>query len=88
MIKEDMKKLIHKKEKLESTGLKKSINFYQKVFKIDKKNCNELLQFSSKGKVFDIIKVQENLTKLITLRRSTQEHKYQPSELVGKGTPI
>lgn len=37
MIKEDMKKLINKKEKLESTGLKKSINIYQKVFKIDKK---------------------------------------------------
>lgn len=48
MIKEDMKKLIHKKEKLESTSLKKSINFYQKVFKIDKKTATNFCSFRQK----------------------------------------
>lgn len=42
------------------------------------------MQFSSKGKVYDIPKLQENLTKLITLRRNNDERKNQPSELVGK----
>lgn len=63
-------------------SIKKQINIYKKVFKIDK-NYKELLQFSSKGKVYDITKLQQNLTKLITLRRTTP--KYQPSDLVGKG---
>lgn len=38
----------------------------QQVFKLEN-NYNELLQFSSKGNMFDTIKLQENLTKLITL---------------------
>lgn len=39
----------------------------QQVFKLEN-NYNELLQFSSKGNMFDTIKLQENLTKLITLK--------------------
>lgn len=62
---------------------KKQIKIHNKIFKIDK-NYEELLQFSSKGKVFDIPQLQENLTKLITLRRCTKEPKHQPSELMGK----
>lgn len=38
----------------------------QNVFELEN-NYNELLQFSSKGNMFDTIKLQENLTKLITL---------------------
>lgn len=52
------------------------------MFNIDT-NFKELLQFSSKGKVYDITKLQQNLTKLITLRRTTP--KYQPNDLAGKG---
>lgn len=51
------------------------------MFEIDK-NYKELLQFSSKGKIYDISKLQQNLTKLITLRRNTP--KYKASDLVGK----
>lgn len=39
----------------------------QQVFKLEN-NYNELLQFSSKRNMFDTIKLQENLTKLITLK--------------------
>lgn len=39
----------------------------QQVFELEN-NYNELLQFSSKGNMFDTIKLQENLTKLITLK--------------------
>lgn len=51
------------------------------MFEIDKK-FKELLQFSSKGKIYDISKLQQNLTKLIMLRRNTP--KYKASYLVGK----
>ncbi|XP_052705489.1 uncharacterized protein LOC128181218 [Crassostrea angulata] len=78
-IKEEVEKLRTKKEKMES--LKKQINIYKKVFEIDK-NFKELLQFSSKGKIYDISKLQQNLTKLIMLRRNTP--KYKASDLVGK----
>lgn len=78
-IKEEVEKLRTKKEKMES--LKKQINIYKKVFEIDK-NYKELLQFSSKGKIYDISKLQQNLTKLIMLRRNTP--KYKASDLVGK----
>lgn len=37
------------------------------MFKLEN-NYYELLQFSSKGSMFDTIKLQENLTKLITLK--------------------
>lgn len=78
-IKEEVEKLKTKKGKMES--LKKQINIYKKVFEINK-NYKELLQFSSKGKIYDISKLQQNLTKLITLRRNTP--KYKASDLVGK----
>lgn len=80
-IKEEVEKLRTKKGKMES--LKKQINIYmyKKVFEINK-NYKELLQFSSKGKIYDISKLQQNLTKLITLRRNTP--KYKASDLVGK----
>ncbi|XP_052695015.1 uncharacterized protein LOC128173376 [Crassostrea angulata] len=78
-IKEEVEKLRTKKGKMES--LKKQINIYKKVFEIDK-NYKELLQFSSKGKIYDISKLQQNLTKLIMLRRNTP--KYKASDLVGK----
>lgn len=55
--KEEMEKLILEKEKLES----------RRVFELEN-NYNELLQFSSKGNMFDTIKLQENLTKLITFK--------------------
>lgn len=39
----------------------------QQLFELEN-NYNELLQFSSKGNMFDTIKLQENLTKLKTLK--------------------
>ena len=49
--------------------LKKQLNIYKKVFKIDK-DKKELLQFSSKGKVHDVDKLMSNLLELIRIRRS------------------
>ncbi|XP_061163864.1 myb-like protein X [Saccostrea echinata] len=80
-IREEIEKLKTKKEKVET--LKKQINIYKKVFKIEK-NQKELLQFSSKGKVFDHNKLLDNLLKLIELRRNAQETRFHPDDLVGK----
>lgn len=53
------------------------------MFKIDK-NYKELLQFSSKEKVVDSLKLQEKLTKLITKKYTLPGTQNQPNKLVGK----
>ncbi|XP_062599177.1 uncharacterized protein LOC134260638 [Saccostrea cucullata] len=80
-IREELEKMRTKKAKMEA--LKKQINIYKKVFKIDKEH-RELLQFSSKGKQFDLNKLQENLLHLINLRKNAQQSNFKASDLVGK----
>ncbi|XP_056002923.1 uncharacterized protein LOC125662868 [Ostrea edulis] len=66
-INKELEKLKTKKEKL--CALKTQINIYKKIFNISKDH-KHLLNFSSKGKTFDFIKLKDNLLMLLNIRKS------------------
>ncbi|XP_048770832.2 uncharacterized protein LOC125676980 [Ostrea edulis] len=76
---EHLSKLKTKRDQM--TAIKRQINIYKKIYKVDKKN-KHLLQFSSKGQIYSIAQLKENLKMLWTLRRSINN--YSVKELVNK----